>query len=218
MILLKKIRKKAFAFLLLAVILVGLFIFVRHRVRPYVAELAWIKGKELASDALEDAIVTVFGEEKLSYGELVELKHSSTGDIVSVETNTAKLNLLRGKISLGLSESLKKLSSGMRLEIPVGSFFGIFFTGRGLSFEFRLDSINTTDVDFISEFVSAGINQTLHRILLKVKVEFTVLVASYKVKAESYSKFSVCETVIVGKVPEVYFGSNDAEENLSEDA
>ena len=54
------------------------------------------------------------------------------------------------------------------------------------------------------DFAESGINQTLHRVLLRVTVEVTALlpgaVRTFAVPAD----VCVAETVIVGKVPEAY--------------
>jgi len=205
----KRLTKRVLIFFIIIGLVFSGFIYIRKRVKPYITELTWIRGKELGSDAIGEAIVTVFGNEKLTYSDIALINYSPDGSVVSVGTDTAKLNYIRGVMSESLSDNLRKLSGSATVEVPLGSLLSVFLAGRGVRLKLHLDSINTTDVDFSSEFVSAGINQTLHRIKMKVTVEFTVLVASFKVKTVSTANFAVCETVIVGKVPEVYFGKEE---------
>ena len=56
-----------------------------------------------------------------------------------------------------------------------------------------------------NEFSSAGINQTRHRIILQVDVGLGILLSGYRDKWDDVqTEITVCETVIVGRVPETY--------------
>ena len=62
-----------------------------------------------------------------------------------------------------------------------------------------------------NRFESAGINQTRHRILLRVTAKMTVLIAGYAAPASVSTEVCVAETVIVGSVPENYTVITDGE-------
>ena len=56
----------------------------------------------------------------------------------------------------------------------------------------------------ISSFQSAGINQTLHRILVQIKVDISAIIPGYTASGTIDTQFVIAETVIVGNVPEAY--------------
>ncbi|MCD7793173.1 MAG: sporulation protein YunB, partial [Oscillospiraceae bacterium] len=55
-----------------------------------------------------------------------------------------------------------------------------------------------------SELVSAGMNQTLHRIALQVTVFAQIYIPWAHISAEIDNEVLIAETVIVGSVPETY--------------
>ena len=53
-------------------------------------------------------------------------------------------------------------------------------------------------------FESAGINQTLHRIMLKVTTTVYLVSSWHSTSVEIASSYLIAETVLVGSVPNVY--------------
>ena len=80
----------------------------------------------------------------------------------------------------------------------------------------RISSIGNVQTDLRSEFISQGINQTLHRVYLQVRCEVSVLTPFYDVKESIDNQVLLMENVIVGHVPSTYYnlegldGSSDA--------
>ena len=58
--------------------------------------------------------------------------------------------------------------------------------------------------DFENVFTSAGINQTLHRIMLNVRVECTLLIPGGTVDTAVEAQVCAAETLLVGQVPDAY--------------
>ena len=67
------------------------------------------------------------------------------------------------------------------------------------------------EVKLRSSFTDAGINQTLHRLLLELSAELRVLIPAGTVTARVYTDVTLAETLIVGRVPDsyMYFESSD---------
>ena len=55
-------------------------------------------------------------------------------------------------------------------------------------------------------FTSAGINQTLHQIMLDVEVEITLLIPGGKTETRVDAAVCVAETLLMGQVPDTYLG------------
>ena len=58
---------------------------------------------------------------------------------------------------------------------------------------------------FNSEFNSAGINQTIHRIYLDVSCKVTIVTPYDKIESEITNQVLMTELVIVGNIPETYY-------------
>ena len=87
-----------------------------------------------------------------------------------------------------------------------GSFTGIhLLSGRGPGVKIRISSIGNVETDLRSEFISQGINQTLHRVYLQVKCEVNILTPFQNINREITNQVLLAENVIVGKIPSTYY-------------
>ena len=197
----KRIRRVKI--LLIIGVIVAALLFLRAKLRPYVVSLAEMEGKRLGSAAINSGVVAVFAEEKLTYSEVVNIAYAADGKVVSLHADAERLNALRLAVGDAVSEALAE-APPTSVRVSLGNLLGELFAGRGFAITVKLDSISTVDVVFSSEFASAGINQTLHRISMTVEVCFTILAATYRIETVSTCSFDLAETVIVGDVPEYY--------------
>ena len=87
--------------------------------------------------------------------------------------------------------------------IPLGSLIGgSFFVGRGPFLSIKVHTSGVVISNLSSEFADAGINQTNHRISLDMTVMMTAALTMERVSIELQTSFLVCETVLVGEVPQ----------------
>ena len=91
------------------------------------------------------------------------------------------------------------------LSIPLGSLTG-FATASDLGpvLPVRVLTAAVPTADFENVFTSAGINQTLHRIMLNVLVECTLLIPGGTVDTAVEAQVCAAETLLVGQVPDAY--------------
>ena len=59
----------------------------------------------------------------------------------------------------------------------------------------------------MSEFKSGGINQTMHRIFINVKVSVNTNVGTLKTTETVETTVLLTETVLVGNVPDMHFNN-----------
>lgn len=98
-----------------------------------------------------------------------------------------------------------------------GSFTGFkMLAGRGPGVKITISSIGDVETDLRSEFISQGINQTLHRVYLQVKCEVNILTPFDNISREITNQVLLMENVIVGNIPNTYYnleginGTSDA--------
>ena len=90
--------------------------------------------------------------------------------------------------------------------IPLGSIFlPEFLSGRGPQIPVNILSIRNSEATFSSSFTQAGINQTLHQLIMEIFVDVTVLVLGETNSFTVSSHVVVAQTIIVGHVPDTYF-------------
>lgn len=155
--------------------------------------------------AINKAVIDVMSSETDGYGLFVKVETDANGRVMSVRTNTAELNRIRGRLTEKIAASIspgEKSSVG----IPWGTLTGItFLSGRGSRVNFSYTVYGFTLSDIKSEFISAGINQTLHRISAEITVRTRGFVALSYVGCTVVTSAVLAETVIVGEVPDAYF-------------
>ena len=70
----------------------------------------------------------------------------------------------------------------------------------------------TVETDLRTEFVEAGINQTLHRIYLEVRCNVNILTPYDTISETVINQILLTEGVIIGNIPDTYYnleGLND---------
>ena len=95
-----------------------------------------------------------------------------------------------------------------QIQVPLGSLVDLdILWGLGPTLKVHAMTVGTVDGEFFSEFTSAGVNQTLHRICLKLTVPLTLMLPGGAVETVSETELCVAETVIVGQVPQAYLNA-----------
>jgi sporulation protein YunB len=119
-------------------------------------------------------------------------------------TDSYKLNVISREVEKHSFTILKsKIEKGV--QIPFLAFLGLdFISGYGRKINFKMLAVSSVECDFLGEFSSVGINQTLHSIYINVKSKIKISKFFNKTEQVYTSKILLCETIIVGKVPEVY--------------
>lgn len=197
---------------LLATILLGLFLSAAvvaclgQKIRPLAAAAAKAQAENMVVHMVEDAVLFHLNQQGAGYDDFVSIQRDNTGTITALTTNMAEMNRLRGQL---LEHILSQLS-GIRvsdLYIPLGSLFDLdILWARGPALKVHSMSVGSVSAEFVSEFTDAGVNQTLHRIWLEVRVPLTLILPGDRVDTLVDTRLCVAETVIVGSVPDTYLG------------
>ena len=94
----------------------------------------------------------------------------------------------------------------MTLKLRFGSFTGLkLMSGKGPGIKIRISTIGNVKTDLKSEFVSKGINQTLHRIYLQVDCEVSILTPFDDITQSISNQVLLAEKVIIGNIPNTYY-------------
>lgn len=183
---------------------------LRSRLDPLVREMAVASARNAVNAAVQAAVAAQMAADD-GYDRLVRLEKDESGFVTAAVTDMRRLNELRA----GLTEDiLRRLAEPETadLGIPLGNLTGSpLLSGVGPCVPVRILSVSEPETKLASRFTHAGINQTLHRLLLEIRTEVRVLIPGGTVTVTVYSDVTAAETVIVGQVPEsyMYFESDD---------
>lgn len=192
---------------LLMVVLVAFssaYIYIDYRLKKVALEFAMSEAKTIILDCANKAALSVLDEMNISYNNIAILSRNSDGLVTSVEISTGVVNTFKSKIASAVSQELKK-HSNVTFELPVFAAFGYFYSAFFIpKISYSIQLTTTAITDFYSRFYSAGINQVLHQILVKIDLESSLAMPHYKTALTTNTSLIAAETVIVGVVPDAF--------------
>ncbi|MBO7208620.1 MAG: sporulation protein YunB [Clostridia bacterium] len=199
--------KRIFWFLVLLIFLAGLVITtysVQQSFIPVVTVTAETTAVREVENIIDTTVLTVIEQNDISYSNLYKLKQNDNGVVSAIESNTKNINLLKSQLSISINKEMGQLQE-KTLNIPLGSIFSsAMFTGWGPKIPIKINRVGYASVDFVSDFVSAGVNQTKHNIAVSVNAEISVILMKQNLEFDIQTTVPVTETVIVGEVPSFY--------------
>ena len=199
--------------LILSLLSMVFLTFADLRLKPVVINAARSRARLFASDVISRSVDAAVAE---SAGSFINVIYGEDG-ISAIETNVTGISRLRADSILNIRGEISDIDR-MTLDIPLGNLAGgMFLTGRGFPVRIKLVPIGDVSGEIYSEFSETGINQTLHRIYLRVRVSMNMIVASDTVRLELADDILVAETVIVGRVPDAYTAINRFEIDENEE-
>lgn len=200
----RRVRRLIGWLLILMMVLLALFLSLRSRYRTVVEELAQIQVLNTTSDLTNDAIARQIENGNISYDRIVYFEKDLEGRITALKTNIGEVNRLKTDILNLINDEILEVDS-TDIGIPLGSLFlPEFFSGRGPVIPVHILAIRNSDANFTSYFSEAGINQTLHQLIMQVSIDVSVLVLGQTASFTSASEVVVAETVIIGDVPQTF--------------
>ncbi|GAA0710645.1 sporulation protein YunB [Paraclostridium ghonii] len=201
----QKIKKNMIMFILLflASTLIGTFIYIDNKLRPTITVIAETKAEELANKSINKAVASVI-DNSVKYEDLINVKTGENGKITMMQANSIAMNEIASEVALEIQSEMKKIKTTSTY-IPIGTALGSPLLAKyGPKIKVSIEPIGNVYVDFGTDFESSGINQTRHRIYLKAKTQVKVVVPLTTSTKEVKTQIPICETVIVGDVPESY--------------
>ena len=136
---------------------------------------------------------------------IIEYKYDNNGSIIAVNANVVAMNILNTKLSEEIVNKLSKLDN-LYVKIPLGSFFSSdILAAVGPDIPIRILPLSIVHTEYNTEFTSTGINQTQHKIFIKINCLVNVLSALSTHTQEINIEIPIAETIIIGNVPQTFF-------------
>lgn len=169
-----------------------LLVFTEAQVRNHLNQLS----SQVVSQVMQD--------QGLTYSELVVLRTGQGGEVTTMSVDSQKLNLLRAQVMERITEQILALDT-TDLGIPLGLLTGIdILSAAGPKLPVRVTSVASATGLFRNEFTNAGINQTLHRIVLDVTITARFLLPVGITETAVTIPVYITEAIVIGQVPQTY--------------
>ena len=191
----------------LIIVILCLFLGFRRKYQKAIFALSETQVKNATSDLLNDAIDRQIEAGDIHYDRMVYFEKDLDGRITALKTNMSEVNRLKTSVLNRINSDVLSMDTS-QLGVPLGSLiFPEFLSGKGPDIPVKILTIRNSEASFDSNFTQAGINQTLHQIIMELSVDVTVLVLGETNSFTVVSHVVVAETIIVGHVPDTFLQS-----------
>ena len=198
-----------FIVLFIVSVLIGTFLYIDITLRPTITVLAETKALEIANKSINKSVADVV-KGQINYQDLMDVRLDSSGKITMIQANTVLMNTIASDVALDIQDELKKIKS-TSYYIPIGTALGSPILAKyGPKLKVSIEPIGTVTVNFKTDFESSGINQTRHIIYIDVNTKGRVVIPLTTTTQEINVQIPICETIIVGDVPQSYVNIPEA--------
>ena len=206
-------RKQKITIVVVLILLISSMIYIDFRVKASLLELARTQAEKRTMEIVTQAVLdnVVKGTE---YKDVIYVHKDDQGRIVMLQANTVILNQMMAKTTKAVLQEFKSADNG-QISIPMGQITSIsLLAGSGPRFKVKVIPANQIFVAVDDKFEQAGINQTRHRIYMKVETRIVMAVPFMKEELKVVTTIPMAETIIVGEVPQTYVNFNGSSNML----
>ena len=191
------------------------FITITHYIEPTLIELCRVRAESLGISNANKVVENVMRD--VGYLDLIILDRDETGKILALRANVIEMNRIASEISLAIQKQNNELGASY-VQIPIGNFTGnSLLAGLGPKIKVKIIPTGTVNIEFKTEFLSSGINQTRHRIYLEIKSKMGIVAPFVSKRVEVINEVNIAETVLIGEVPETYYNLEGVSEVTTDD-
>ena len=189
--------------LLICAALLGLFLLLEKNLEGVILDLAHARAEAMAVEYIHEAVRDVMGE-TVSYEDMILVRTDGQGRITMLQANAVRMNELATAAAMQAQSRLES-AEAQSVSIPLGSALGLpFLSGLGLRLSVRVLPVSAVSAAFFTEFESAGINQTRHKIYLTLHTAVRLVIPSSAREVSLSSQVLIAESIIVGSVPDSF--------------
>ena len=202
-------KTAAVVVLLLAALLLAL----EKNLSQTMLDVAFAEAYSKAVETLNRAVKLVT-ENDVTYDELMDATLDAEGRVTLLRADTMRMNELAAETALRAESELNN-SENQFVNIPLGAALGIkTLSGFGPRMTMQILPVGAVHASFDTEFESAGINQTRHRIFLTLRATVSLIIPTGSQLVEVQSTMPIAESIIVGHVPDSFVDVNDSKDIL----
>lgn len=173
------------------------------KLRPSVYALAATEAQRVATEKINTAVEEKISENTLDYRDIVSVSYADNNNVTGITTDVVKLNLFKAGITRAVDEAFRE-SRKTDVTVSLGSATGlVFLSGCGPYIDVAVAMNSSTVSGFENIFVSAGVNQTQHSVMLNITSTVVLSFSGHRVTKTVETSFCIAQTVIVGNVPDV---------------
>jgi sporulation protein YunB len=232
-----KIKKIHIFLLSLVFIIIAVgycFKYINTKGTKAVMTYASMEAKKISSIVINEAVDKNITEE-MDINKLFVITKENSGEIKSIDFNSALVNKFLTKATKAIQNDLKsiesgdigslntsntvledydedKLKKGIICEVSTGAIFGnTFLANIGPKIPVKLNLIGDVTSSVSTDVTDYGINNALIQVYVNLKVTEQVIIPFYSEKIEIETKVPVALKMVSGSVPKYYMNGENSE-------
>lgn len=204
-------NKKIFKIILILTTIIILLTIIIRAVTPVFNKLCSEKAKSTATLITNEE--TTKAIEDYKYSDFIIIHKDENGNVLMLESNMKNINNVTSDVAYRIQTQINN-SEDEDITISLGSFTGIsILSGRGIKVPIRISTVGNVKTNIRSEFITQGINQTIHRLYLDIESRISILTPFNTIDETSTSQLILAENIIVGEIPEAYYNISGVSES-----
>lgn len=198
----KKVKVKIISIIVfICTVLIAFLYYFDEVIVPNIMVICDGEMRAKATDIINKSIIEEYINQ-FKYDEIINFEKDLEGNIILLKADTLKMNKIATDVSLRVQRELKEIGQ-VGIEFPIGYITkNNLLSNLGPNITATMQPIGHVETRYISDFESAGINQTRHKIYVEVKAKIKVVLPVGYNEVEVVSQLPIAETIIVGKIPE----------------
>lgn len=180
------------------------FAVLDSRLRPVITTMAQYQCRVVSVLAMNEAVMEELSRIPQEEQLLVTVEKAPDGTVSAIEINSVEVNRLKTRLTNAVANRLLSVPK-QDVGIPLGTLLGWqIMAGRGPDIPLQVVPASFVESNIVDSLETAGINQTQHRISIHFTVEMSAILPGYSTEVIVENEVCVAQTLIVGKVPQVY--------------
>ena len=185
-------------------IVIACFAVLDQRLRPVITTMAQYQCRVVSVLAMNEAVMNELAASPDMTGRLIDMQTTEDGSVTSISVDSGALNEMKSRLTEAVAKRLMDLEK-QEISIPLGTLLGWqLLAGRGPDVRLQVIPASFVQATTENELVTAGINQTQHRVIVHFTVEMSAILPGYSTSVTVENDVCVAETLVVGEVPQFY--------------
>ena len=210
----KRIKKTMPVFTIFLIAVITCFS-VWNFINPIFENLCEDKTKSIATLITNDETTNIM--KKYNYENFFTIEKDEKENIQMINANVLKINQVTSDIALSIQKRLDE-NQKKSVHISLGAITGIkYLSGFGPKINIKIATTGNVETNLKSEFISQGVNQTMHRVYLEIKTNVNILTSFKTIQKTIENQVLIAENIIIGDIPSTYYnfeGTNSEQEAL----
>ena len=195
--------KRTFPIIWMVIIAIVTCFSIWNGINPIFEKLCEEKAKSVATKITNEETAKVMS--KFNYETFFTVEKDEKGNIQMITANVLEINNVISEIVLNIQTSLEDNEKN-KIYISSGALTSIrYLSGFGPKIGMNIASSGNVETNVRSEFVSQGVNQTIHRVYLDIKTNVSILTSFEIIEKDIENQVLILENVIMGEIPSTYY-------------